>query len=79
MPRLRPIDAGELDPDLRDICLDHERQTGTSASTRTLAHNPPVVRALAAFRAALAKESVLDPSLKELTRLQVARANACHY
>src|SRR5207237_9225525 len=50
MARLEPIEIGELDADLTAICEDAERQTGTSMSTRTLAHHPGVVKALAAFR-----------------------------
>jgi len=37
------------------------------------------VKALTAFRKALAKESVLDPTLVEMVRLKVADRNACHY
>jgi hypothetical protein len=79
MTRLRTLDIHEVDDDVKIICADSERQTGTSASTRTLAHHPPVVKALAAFRAAMAKEAVLEPTIKELTRLRIARLNACHY
>jgi alkylhydroperoxidase family enzyme len=79
MARLRPLELHEADEEIRAICHETERATGSSASTRTLAHHPPVVKALTAFRKALAKESVLDPALIELVRLKVARRNACHY
>jgi alkylhydroperoxidase family enzyme len=35
--------------------------------------------ALAGFRAALEKDTQLDPVLKELVRLKVAALNACRY
>ena len=79
MARLRPLGLHELDEESRAICHEGERNSGSSASTRTLAHHPPVVKALAAFRKALAKESVLDPTLTELVRLKVAKKNACRY
>jgi len=79
MARLRPLERHEVDDEVRQLCHDAEQASGTSASTRTLAHHPPAVKALAAFRKALAKESVLDPTLVELVRLKVARGNACHY
>ena len=79
MPRIEPLAIHEVDEDLRPLCEDSERQIGTSASTRTYAKNPVVLRALAAFRAALAKESTLDPVLRELVRLKVAKLNACRY
>ena len=79
MPRIEPLAIHEVDADLRPLCEESERQIGTSASTRTYARNPTVVKALAAFRAALAKESTLDPVLRELVRLKIAGLNACRY
>ncbi len=79
MARLKPLEINDVDDDIRAICQESERNSGTSASARTLAHHPPVVKALTAFRKALAKESVLDPTLLELVRLKVANRNACHY
>jgi len=79
MARIEPLPIDQVDPDLRHLCEESERQIGTSASTRTYAKNPAVLRALAAFRAALVKESTLDPVLRELVRLKVANLNACRY
>ena len=79
MARIEPLAIQDVAPDLRHVCEESERQIGTSASVRTYAKNPAVVRALTAFRAALAKESTLDPVLRELVRLKVANLNACHY
>ena len=79
MARLRPLELHEVDEEIRAISEEVERNSGSSASTRTLAHHPPVVKALTAFRKALAKESVLDPTLTELVRLKVAKGNACRY
>jgi alkylhydroperoxidase family enzyme len=79
MARIEPLAVHEVDADLRPLCEESERQIGTSASTRTYAKNPAVLRALAAFRGALVKESTLDPVLRELVRLKVADLNACQY
>ena len=79
MPRIQPLAIHEVDADLRPLCEESERQIGTSASTRTYAKNPAVLKALAAFRGALAKESTLDPVLRELVRLKIANLNACRY
>ena len=79
MPRIQPLAIHEVDADLRPLCEESERQIGTSASTRTYARNPAVLKALAAFRAALAKESTPDPVLRELVRLKIAGLNACRY
>ena len=79
MARLRELALHEVDDEIRAVCADVERQAGTSRSTRVYAHHPPVVKALARFRAAVAKESVLEPTLKELARLKIARLNVCHY
>jgi len=79
MARIEPLAIHDVDADLRPVCEESERQIGTSAGTRTYAKNPAVLRALVAFRAALAKESTLDPVLRELVRLKVAGLNACRY
>ena len=79
MARIEPLALHEVDDDIRHLCADAERQLGTSASTRTYARNPGVLKALAAFRAALAREGTLDPVLRELVRLKIAGLNACRY
>jgi alkylhydroperoxidase family enzyme len=79
MARIEPLRIDEVDEDIRHLCEEAERQSGTSTSTRTYARNPGVVKALAAFRATLAREGTLDPVLRELVRLKIAALNACHY
>ena len=79
MARMEPLGIHEVDDEIRHICEEAERQSGTSASTRTYARNPGVLKALATFRATLAREGTLDPVLRELVRLKIAALNACHY
>ena len=79
MPRMQPLSMHELDDDIRHMCEESERQIGTSASTRTYARNPAVVRALAAFRGALVREGTIDPVIRELVRIKIAGLNACRY
>ena len=79
MARLEPLGIDALDDEIRQLCEEAERQSGTSASTRTYARNPAVVKALAAFRAALAREGTIEPALRELVRLKIAALNACRY
>ena len=79
MARMQPLSMHELDDDVRHICEESEAQIGTSASTRTYARNPAVVKALAAFRGALVREGTIDPVIRELVRIKVAGLNACRY
>jgi alkylhydroperoxidase family enzyme len=79
MARIEPLSINEVDDEIRHLCAEAERQSGTSASTRTYARNPAVLKALTAFRAALAREGTLDPVLRELVRLKIAALNACRY
>jgi alkylhydroperoxidase family enzyme len=79
MARIEPREMHEVDQEIRHICEETERQSGTSASPRTYAKNPRAFKALAAFRAALAQDSTLDPVLRELVRLKIAGLNACRY
>ena len=79
MARIEPLPIGEVDCDLRHLCEEAERQTGTSAGPRTYAKNPAVLKALSTFRATLAREGTIDPVLRELVRLKIAGLNGCHY
>ena len=79
MPRMDPLGIHEVDGEIRHLCEEAERQSGTSASTCTYARNPAVVKALAAFRGTLAREGTIDPGLRELVRLKIAALNACRY
>ena len=79
MARMQPLGIHEVDDEIRHLCEESERQIGTSASTRTYARNPGVVKALAAFRGALAREGTIDPVIRELVRIKIAGLNACRY
>jgi alkylhydroperoxidase family enzyme len=79
MPRIEPLGIHEVDGQIRHMCEESERQIGTSASTRTYARNPAVVKALAAFRGALTREGTIDPVVLELVRIKIAGLNACRY
>jgi len=79
MARIEPLGIHEVDDEIRHLCEESERQSGTSASTRTYAKNPAVAKALATFRATLAREGTIDSALRELVRLKIAALNACHY
>jgi alkylhydroperoxidase family enzyme len=79
MARMEPLGVHEVDAEVRHFCEESERQIGTSASTRTYARNPGVLKALTTFRATLAREGTLDPVLRELVRLKIAALNRCRY
>ncbi len=79
MARIEPLPIDQVDDEIRHLCEESERQSGTSASVRTYARNPGVAKALATFRATLAREGTIDPVLRELIRLKIAALNACHY
>ncbi|HKB24563.1 MAG TPA: carboxymuconolactone decarboxylase family protein [Methylomirabilota bacterium] len=79
MARIEPLRIHQVDDEIRHLCEEAERQTGTSASPRTYAKNPGVLKALTAFRAALAREGTIDPVLRELVRLKIAALNDCRY
>jgi alkylhydroperoxidase family enzyme len=79
MARIEPLSIDEVDDEIRHFCEEAERQSGTSASTRTYARNPAVLKAMTTFRATLVREGTLDPALRELVRLKIAALNACRY
>jgi alkylhydroperoxidase family enzyme len=79
MARIEPVALHEVDDEIRHICEEAERQSGTSVSPRTYAKNPAVLKALTAFRTALTRSGTLEPVLRELVRLKIAALNACRY
>jgi hypothetical protein len=79
MARIEPLLIHEVDEEIRHLCAEAERQSGSSASTRTYAKNPAVAKAVATFRATLAREGTIDPALRELMRLKIAALNGCRY
>ncbi len=79
MARIEPLSIHQVDDDVRCLCEEAERQSGTSTSTRIYARSPAVLKALAAFRATLVREGSIDPVLRELVRLKIAALNACRY
>jgi len=79
MARIEPLEIHEVDDEIRHLCEETERQSGTSVSTRTYAKNPGVLKALTAFRTALGREGRIDPVIRELVRLKIAGLNACRY
>ena len=79
MQRIQPLKIDEVDDEIRHLCEDAEKQTGTSISPRTYAKNAMAFKALTAFRATLAKEGTIDPVLRELVRLKIAALNNCRY
>jgi hypothetical protein len=78
MARMEPLGIHEVDDQIRHMCEESERQIGTSASTRTYARNPMVVKALAAYRGTLTREGTMTRSL-DLVRIKIAGLNACRY
>jgi alkylhydroperoxidase family enzyme len=74
-----PLPLEKLDPEVQQLCRESEAAAGTSASTRTYAHNPAVLKALSTFRAELARVGTIDPVLREMIRLELATLNACRY
>ncbi|HSB40302.1 MAG TPA: carboxymuconolactone decarboxylase family protein [Methylomirabilota bacterium] len=79
MARMEPLGIHEVDEEIRHLCEESEQQIGTSASTRTYARNPAVVKALAAFRGALVREGTIGPVIRELVRIKIAALNGCRY
>ena len=79
MARIEPLSIHDVDDEIRHLCEESERQSGSSVTTRTHAKNPVVLKAVAALRATLAKEGSVDPMIRELTRLKIASLNKCRY
>lgn len=73
MPRVPPIDDGELP-------ADEVTSFGTMSTLfRTMAHRPELMQQTMQLLETAMRTGTVDPALKELLAIRVSQVNACFY
>ncbi|GGL69324.1 carboxymuconolactone decarboxylase family protein [Wenxinia marina] len=82
MATLRPLSDDEASPEARAVFDAIRTARGTdfvNAFWRTLAHDPPRLRAVWEQLSAVMAPGALDPLVKEMVYVAVSTANGCAY
>ena len=77
MARIRPIDDAALEPAVADAFKRAEAAGRDTTQQRILAHRQDMFDRYFAFYRTAHEEGVVEPELKELVRLKIARLNDC--
>jgi AhpD family alkylhydroperoxidase len=77
MARIAPLPFEEWDPDLKKIVAGETATHLEESTYGVMAKAPKLMKAMLTFQAALARNGVLSPRLRELVRLRVAFHNQC--
>jgi alkylhydroperoxidase family enzyme len=77
MSRIRLLDDDALTPEARERVAAVEAAGGDAAVLRALAHRQDMFDAYFAFYYPAHQGGVVEPDLKELVRLKIARLNDC--
>lgn len=80
MPRVSEIEEDGGDPILKDIFAADRAAFGDLLNTtKVMAHCPPILAALKALGAAVARSGLLPKDLPPLVSLRVAALNGCPF
>ena len=77
MARIRLLADDELPPDTAKQVAAIEGAGGDASVSRALAHHPELFERYFRFYSRSHDEGLLEPELKELVRLKIARLNDC--
>ncbi len=77
MARISLLADDELPDDVRERVAQVEAAGGDAAVLRAVAHRPDMFDAYFAFYYPAHQQGLVEPDLKELVRLKIARLNDC--
>jgi len=77
MARIRLLDDQELPGSVRERVQASEAQGGDTSVARALAHRQDMFDRYYAFYGTAHEQGQVEPELKELVRLKIARLNQC--
>ena len=80
VPRVAPVDPSSQSPELRPTFDAFVAERGKVPNLyRIAAHNPTIMRTLAAHQKAVMTEGRVSTLLKELLSVRVSHINVCDY
>ena len=80
MPRVSAIPFENVDPELRTVMREYDKELGGSEFVQVFAHAPEVFKSFINFYFPLVSETrgSVDMKLTELARMKVAEKNECN-
>ncbi len=80
MPRIRPLDSGDVDPATQAIFARYQRDRGNIPNMfRTMAYRPEIAATADAHLQAVFNTGTIDKRLKEMLAVRVSQINDCAY
>ncbi len=80
MPRIRPLDSDDVDPEMRAIFARYQRDRGNIPNMfRTMAHRPEIAATAEAHLQAIFNTGTVEKRLKEMLAVRVSQINDCAY
>lgn len=80
MPRIRPLDSGDVDPATQAIFARYQRERGNIPNMfRTMAYRPEIAATADAHLQAVFNTGTIDKRLKEMLAVRVSQINDCAY
>ena len=80
MPRIKPLDSGDVDPEMREVFARYQRDRGNIPNMfRTMAYRPEIAATADAHLQAIFKTGTVEKRLKEMLAVRVSQINDCAY
>lgn len=80
MPRVKPLTKEEAQGETKEIFEGIEKQFGRVVNLfATIGRYPKALKPIIGLYQAIAKESIIEPRLQALAKLEVSRINCCNY
>ena len=80
MPRIKPLDSGDVDPEMRKVFARYQRDRGNIPNMfRTMAYRPEIAATADAHMQAIFNTGTVEKRLKEMLAVRVSQINDCAY
>lgn len=80
MPRIKPLDSGDVDPEMREVFARYQRDRGNIPNMfRTMAYRPEIAATADAHLQAIFNTGTVEKRLKEMLAVRVSQINDCAY
>jgi len=80
MPRIKPLDSGDVDPETQAVFERYQRERGNIPNMfRTMAYRPEIAATADAHLQAVFESGTVEKRLKEMLAVRVSQINDCAY
>ncbi len=80
MPRIKPLDSGDVDPETQAVFERYQRERGNIPNMfRTMAYRPEIAKTADAHLQAIFTTGTVPVRLKEMLAVRVSQINDCAY